>query len=222
MNVVVRKSRGRGRRRRRKSYQTVVWCLSQKCNIIYSGICKSNNHSALFTKGTCWFSVCVCESVFLSVWERERKSLQTLTNTVCIKTPAPKSPVPLKMKKWRASGNFLVALLLKTNSVFILWNLNCFWLSKPASANVLCQYLPCNCKQFILLVLTCHVELEMKITGSVWSLNAFWNFTPSFPGLQNVVLFFQLLYLFLALFTREESGDLHLKKYQNIKGVVDW
>lgn len=109
----------RRQKRGRKSYQTVVHCLSQKCNIIYSGICKSNNHSALFTKGTCWFRV----------WKRERARERERNNpshrcqhTVYAQRQplATKSVVFLRIRKWRVSGNFLVVSQLQKP-------LNLFW-----------------------------------------------------------------------------------------------
>lgn len=107
----------RRKERRRKSYQTVVLCLSQKCNMIYSGICKSNNHSALFTEGTCWFRV----------WKGEREGERNNPNyksqpTVHTprQTPATKSAVFLRIRKWRVLDKSSVVSQLQIS-------LNLFW-----------------------------------------------------------------------------------------------
>lgn len=98
----------RRKERRRKSFQTVVRRLSQKCNMIYSGICKSNNHSALFTKGTCWFRV----------WKggRERHNFNYKSQPTVHalrQAPAYNSVVFLRIRKWRVSDNFSVVSQLK-------------------------------------------------------------------------------------------------------------
>lgn len=95
----------------KKSYQAVVHCLSLKCNIIYSGICKSNNHSALFTEGTCWFRV----------WEGEgeRETIPNIDSSIqCIHKDSRQQLNPgvfFRFSKWRVSDNFLVVTQLRNN-----------------------------------------------------------------------------------------------------------
>lgn len=87
-----------------KSYQTVVLCLSQKCNMIYSGICKSNNHSRLVYRRDL-----LIHSLKGREGGRQRDNPHCKsqpTERAPRQTPATKSMSSLRISKQRVSDNF--------------------------------------------------------------------------------------------------------------------